>query len=36
MAADGYFTSRDGLVQYLGYAGNQVLAEYPECKIDEH
>ncbi len=36
MTADGYFTSREGLVQFLGYAGNQVLADFPECKIDEH
>jgi hypothetical protein len=36
MTSDGFFTSRAGLVEYLGYAGNQVLAEFPECKIDEH
>lgn len=36
MTADGYFTSRPGLLEYLGYKGNQVLAEFPECKIDEH
>lgn len=36
MTADGYYTSRPGLVGELGYLGNQVLAEYPECKIDEH
>lgn len=36
MTADGYYTSKLGLVDDLGYQGNQVLAEYPECKIDEH
>jgi hypothetical protein len=36
MTADGFFTSREGLMTYLGYAGNQVLAEFPECTIDEH
>ncbi|WP_031500327.1 gluconate 2-dehydrogenase subunit 3 family protein [Bryobacter aggregatus] len=36
MTADGYYTSKAGLVEELGYLGNQVLAEYPECKIDEH
>lgn len=36
MTADGYYTSRQGLMEELGYLGNQVLAEYPECKIDEH
>jgi hypothetical protein len=36
MTCDGFFTSREGLVEYLGYQGNQVLAEFPECKIDEH
>lgn len=36
MTADGYYTSRPGLVDELGYKGNQVLAEFPECKLDEH
>ena len=36
MTADGYYTSRPGLVEDLGYLGNQVLAEFPECKLDEH
>jgi len=36
MTADGYYTSRPGLVEELGYLGNQVLAEFPECKLDEH
>lgn len=36
MTADGFWTSRVGLMEELGYQGNQVLAEFPECKIDEH
>ena len=36
MTADGYYTSRPGLVEDLGYLGNQVLAEFPECNLDEH
>ena len=36
MTADGYYTSRPGLVEDLGYLGNQVLAEFPECTLDEH
>lgn len=36
MAADGYYTSQPGLMEELGYMGNQVLAEFPECKLDEH
>lgn len=36
MTADGYYTSREGLMEDLGYQGNQVLAEFPECKLDEH
>ncbi|MEO7651984.1 MAG: gluconate 2-dehydrogenase subunit 3 family protein [Bryobacteraceae bacterium] len=35
MTADGYYTSRVGLVQELGYAGNTVLERFPEC-IHEH
>jgi hypothetical protein len=35
MTADGYYTSRAGLVDELGYAGNTVLAQFPEC-IHEH
>ncbi len=36
LTADGFFTSRAGLVDFLGYQGNQVLAEFPECTIHEH
>ena len=35
MTADGYFTSKAGLVDALGYKGNTVLAEFPTC-IHEH
>lgn len=35
MTADGYFTSKAGLVDTLGYKGNTVLAEFPTC-IHEH
>ncbi|MBK5293300.1 MAG: gluconate 2-dehydrogenase subunit 3 family protein [Acidobacteriia bacterium] len=31
MTADGYFTSRAGLIEELGYQGNTVLAEFPAC-----
>ncbi|MEX2260856.1 MAG: gluconate 2-dehydrogenase subunit 3 family protein [Bryobacteraceae bacterium] len=36
MTADGYFTSRAGLVDELGYRGNTVLEKFPECSIPEH
>lgn len=36
MTADGFFTSRHGLMTELGYKGNQVLAAFPACEIDEH
>jgi gluconate 2-dehydrogenase gamma chain len=35
MTADGYFTSKAGLVDTLGYQGNTVLGEFPTC-IHEH
>jgi hypothetical protein len=34
MTADGYFTSKTGLVDTLGYKGNTVLAEFPSCADD--
>lgn len=34
LTADGYYTSRIGLLQELGYTGNTALARFPEC--DEH
>ena len=36
MTADGYYTSRTGLVDELGYKGNTVLAAFPECNHPEH
>lgn len=35
MTADGFFTSKQGLVDSLGYRGNTVLAEFPAC-VHEH
>lgn len=35
MTSDGYFTSREGLIDTLGYRGNTVMAEFPAC-IHEH
>lgn len=32
MTADGYFTSKDGLVDTLGYKGNTVMGEFPVCE----
>ena len=31
MTADGYYTSRAGMTQELGFAGGAVLAEFPVC-----
>jgi hypothetical protein len=36
LTADGYYTSRTGLLQELGYAGNTALARFPECAVREH
>ena len=36
LTADGYYTSRAGLLQELGYAGNTALARFPECAVREH
>jgi hypothetical protein len=35
LTADGYYTSYAGLVQELGYKGNQVLASFEGC-VHEH
>ena len=32
MTADGYFTSKPGLVDTLGYKGNTVMGEFPSCE----
>jgi hypothetical protein len=31
LTADGYYTSRIGLLEELGYAGNKALAQFPSC-----
>ncbi|MGC2404617.1 MAG: gluconate 2-dehydrogenase subunit 3 family protein [Acidobacteriaceae bacterium] len=36
LTADGYYTSRIGLVQELGYNGNAYLASFPQSTIPEH
>jgi hypothetical protein len=35
LTADGYYTSRPGLVEELGYRGNTVLATFPACSVRE-
>ncbi|MEO7272926.1 MAG: gluconate 2-dehydrogenase subunit 3 family protein [Vicinamibacterales bacterium] len=36
LTADGYYTSRIGLLQELGYTGNTFMARYPTCSVPEH
>jgi hypothetical protein len=36
LTADGYYTSRAGLLEELGYAGNTALASFPVCDVREH
>lgn len=36
LTADGYYTSRTGLLEELGYAGNGALARFPACPVPEH
>lgn len=36
LTADGYYTSRAGLLEELGYTGNTVLARFPGCAVPEH
>jgi len=35
LTADGYYTSYTGLVQELGYQGNQALSRFEGC-VHEH
>lgn len=35
LTADGYYTSRVGLIEELGYTGNTVLASFPSCTVPE-
>lgn len=32
LTIDGYYTSRVGLIEELGYKGNMAIAQFPECK----
>jgi hypothetical protein len=36
MTADGYYTSRVGLVEELGYSGNTAMEKFPSCELPEH
>jgi gluconate 2-dehydrogenase gamma chain len=36
LTADGYYTSRVGLLDELGYKGNTALPEFPPCTVPEH
>jgi gluconate 2-dehydrogenase gamma chain len=36
LTADGYYTSKVGLREELGYTGNTVLGEFPSCEVPEH
>ena len=36
LTADGYYTSRIGLMRELGYNGDAVLAAFPQSTIPEH
>ena len=36
LTADGYYTSRAGLLEELGYTGNTALARFPVCSVPEH
>ncbi len=36
LTADGYYTSRIGLLEELGYVGNTALARFPSCEVREH
>ncbi len=35
LTADGYYTSRVGLLDELGYTGNTALAAFPSCPVPE-
>jgi hypothetical protein len=36
LTADGYYTSKVGLIEELGYDGNAALASFPAASIPEH
>jgi len=35
LTADGYYTSKTGLIEELGYKGNTVMQSFPDC-VHEH
>ena len=35
LTADGYYTSKIGLLEELGYKGNTVMQSFPDC-VHEH
>ena len=36
LTADGYYTSRVGLLEELGYTGNRFLPGFAQCPVPEH
>ena len=36
LTADGYYTSRVGLIEELGYSGNTFRPSFPQCTVPEH
>jgi hypothetical protein len=36
MTADGYYTSKIGMTEELGFRGGAVLAKFPSCEVPEH
>ena len=36
LTADGYYTSRVGLLEELGYSGNRYLPGFQQCAVPEH
>lgn len=36
LTADGYYTSRVGLLEELGYKGNKAIAHFPHSDVREH
>ena len=36
LTADGYYTSRVGLIDELGYTGNAARGAFPSCTVPEH
>ena len=36
LTADGYYTSRAGLLEELGYSRNTFRASFPQCPVPEH